>query len=190
MSKKIIGEIRLQLPAGSANPAPPVGPALGQRGINIMEFCKAFNASTQKLEQGMPIPVIITVFQDKSFTFETKSPPVSFFIKKALKLKYLTTIIKMYQSPSIQCIGINTVVPNKEIHIKDELDQYSWNEGQLKKIQKNIGIKTRRIVSSNVTTIDLMVLAAKNLIDGMNFNKDDIDGLIVVTQTPDYRVSL
>ena len=87
MAKKIGGYIKLQIPAGQANPSPPVGPALGQKGVNIMEFCKAFNASTQKLEQGMPIPVIITVFQDKSFTFETKSPPVSFFIKKALKLK-------------------------------------------------------------------------------------------------------
>ena len=87
MAKKIDGYIKLQIPAGQANPSPPVGPALGQKGVNIMEVCKAFNASTQKLEQGMPIPVIITVFQDKSFTFETKSPPVSFFIKKALKLK-------------------------------------------------------------------------------------------------------
>ena len=81
MAKKIDGYIKLQIPAGQANPSPPVGPALGQKGVNIMEFCKAFNASTQKLEQGMPIPVVITVFQDKSFSFETKSPPVSFFIK-------------------------------------------------------------------------------------------------------------
>ena len=87
MAKKIDGYIKLQIPAGQANPSPPVGPALGQKGVNIMEFCKAFNANTQKLEQGMPIPVVITVYQDKSFSFETKSPPVSFFIKKALKLK-------------------------------------------------------------------------------------------------------
>tara|TARA_A100001015_G_scaffold163102_1_gene181262 strand:+ start:143 stop:568 length:426 start_codon:yes stop_codon:yes gene_type:complete len=87
MAKKIDGYIKLQIPAGQANPSPPVGPALGQKGVNIMEFCKSFNAATQKLEQGMPIPVIISVYQDKSFTFETKSPPVSFFIKKALKLK-------------------------------------------------------------------------------------------------------
>ena len=87
MAKKIDGYIKLQIPAGQANPSPPVGPALGQKGVNIMEFCKAFNASTQKLEQGMPIPVVISVYQDKSFSFETKSPPVSFFIKKALKLK-------------------------------------------------------------------------------------------------------
>ena len=85
--KEISGFIKLQIKGGQANPAPPVGPALGQRGVNIMEFCKAFNAATQKLQQGMPIPVTITVYQDKSFTYETKSPPVSFFIKKALKLK-------------------------------------------------------------------------------------------------------
>ena len=87
MAKKIDGYIKLQIAAGQANPSPPVGPALGQKGVNIMEFCKAFNAATQKLEAGMPIPVIIPVFQDKSFTFEIKQPPVSFFIKKALKLK-------------------------------------------------------------------------------------------------------
>ena len=87
MAKKIDGYIKLQIAAGQANPSPPVGPALGQKGVNIMEFCKAFNAATHKLEAGMPIPVIITVFQDKSFTFEIKQPPVSFFIKKALKLK-------------------------------------------------------------------------------------------------------
>ena len=87
MAKEILGLIKLQIPAGGANPSPPVGPALGQKGVNIMEFCKAFNASTQKMEAGMPIPVVITVYVDKSFTFETKSPPVSFFIKKALKLK-------------------------------------------------------------------------------------------------------
>ena len=87
MAKKIDGYIKLQIAAGQANPSPPVGPALGQKGVNIMEFCKAFNAATQKLEAGMPIPVIITVFQDTSFPFEIKQPPVSFFIKKALKLK-------------------------------------------------------------------------------------------------------
>ena len=87
MAKKIDGYIKLQIAAGQANPSPPVGPALGQKGVNIMEFCKAFNSATQKMEAGMPIPVVITVFVDKSFTFETKSPPVSFFIKKAIKLK-------------------------------------------------------------------------------------------------------
>ncbi len=87
MAKKIDGYIKLQIPAGQANPSPPVGPALGQKGVNIMEFCKAFNASTQNSEPGMPIPVEITVYVDKSFTFITKSPPTSFFIKKAVKLK-------------------------------------------------------------------------------------------------------
>ena len=86
MAKKIDGYIKLQIPAGQANPSPPVGPALGQQGVNIMEFCKAFNASTQKMDPGMPIPVVITVFVDKSFSFETKSPPVSYFIKKAIRI--------------------------------------------------------------------------------------------------------
>ena len=83
MAKEISGYIKLQIMGGQANPAPPVGPALGQRGINIMEFCKAFNASTDSLEKNMPIPVVITVFADKSFSFVTKTPPVSFFLKKA-----------------------------------------------------------------------------------------------------------
>jgi len=83
MAKKIDGYIKLNIPAGAANPSPPVGPALGQRGINIMEFCKAFNASTESLEKNMPIPVVITVFSDKSFSFVTKTPPVSFYLKKA-----------------------------------------------------------------------------------------------------------
>jgi large subunit ribosomal protein L11 len=87
MAKKIAGYIKLQIPAGQANPSPPVGPALGQRGVNIMEFCKSFNAHTQGMEQGMPIPVQITVFQDKSFTFVTKTPPASYFLKKAAKLQ-------------------------------------------------------------------------------------------------------
>ena len=83
MAKKIDGYIKLNIPAGAANPSPPVGPALGQRGVNIMEFCKAFNASTESLEKNMPIPVVITVFSDKSFSFITKTPPVSFYLKKA-----------------------------------------------------------------------------------------------------------
>ena len=86
MAKKIEGYIKLNIPAGGANPSPPVGPALGQRGVNIMEFCKAFNASTDSLEKNMPVPVIITVFQDKSFSFVTKSAPVSYFLKKAAGL--------------------------------------------------------------------------------------------------------
>ena len=87
MAKKIVGYIKLQVPAGAANPSPPIGPALGQRGLNIMEFCKAFNAKTQEMEKSTPIPVNITVFSDKSFTFEMKTPPASYFIKKAAKLE-------------------------------------------------------------------------------------------------------
>ena len=87
MAKKIEGYINLQVPAGAANPSPPIGPALGQRGVNIMEFCKAFNAATQDLEKNAPIPTKITVYADRSFTFETKSPPASFLIKKAMKIK-------------------------------------------------------------------------------------------------------
>ena len=86
MAKKVIGYIKLQIPAGKANPSPPVGPALGQRGLNIMEFCKAFNAATQSVEPGLPIPVVITAFADKSFTFIIKSPPSSILIKKAVKI--------------------------------------------------------------------------------------------------------
>ena len=87
MAKKIVGYIKLQIPAGKANPSPPVGPALGQRGLNIMEFCKAFNAATQTVEPGLPIPVVITAFADKSFTFVMKTPPASILIKKAAKLE-------------------------------------------------------------------------------------------------------
>jgi len=87
MAKKIAGYINLQVPAGAANPSPPIGPALGQRGVNIMEFCKAFNAKTQEMEKGMPIPTTITVYQDKSFTFVTKTAPASFFLKKAAKVQ-------------------------------------------------------------------------------------------------------
>ena len=86
MAKKVTGFLKLQVPAGAANPSPPIGPALGQRGLNIMEFCKAFNAQTAKMEKGIPIPVIITTYQDRSFTFEMKTPPVSYFLKKAAKL--------------------------------------------------------------------------------------------------------
>ena len=87
MAKKIAGQLKLQVPAASATPSPPIGPALGQRGINIMEFCKAFNAQSQDMEKGTPIPVVITYFQDKSFTFAMKTPPVTYFLKKAANLK-------------------------------------------------------------------------------------------------------
>jgi large subunit ribosomal protein L11 len=87
VAKKVVGYIKLQVPAGKANPSPPIGPALGQRGLNIMEFCKAFNAQTQKVEAGLMLPVLITAFQDKSFTFIIKTPPASVLIKKTLKLE-------------------------------------------------------------------------------------------------------
>lgn len=86
MAKKIVGFIKLQVPAGKANPSPPIGPALGQRGLNIMEFCKAFNAQTQGMEPGLPIPVVITAFADKSFTFVLKTPPASVLLKKSAKI--------------------------------------------------------------------------------------------------------
>ena len=86
MAKKVAGQLKLQVKAGSANPSPPIGPALGQRGVNIMEFCKAFNAATQEMEKGMPIPVVITYYQDKSFTFAMKQPPVTYWLKKEAKI--------------------------------------------------------------------------------------------------------
>ncbi len=87
MAKKVMGQLKLQVKAGQANPSPPIGPALGQRGINIMEFCKAFNAKTQEMEPGSPIPTVITYYADKSFTFEMRTPPASFYLKKAAGLK-------------------------------------------------------------------------------------------------------
>jgi large subunit ribosomal protein L11 len=87
MAKKVTGFLKLQVPAGAANPSPPIGPALGQRGLNIMAFCKDFNAKTSQMEKGSPIPVVITIYGDKSFTFEMRTPPVSYFIKKAAKLE-------------------------------------------------------------------------------------------------------
>jgi large subunit ribosomal protein L11 len=87
MAKKVVGYIKLQVPAGQANPSPPIGPALGQRGLNIMEFCKQFNAQTQKMEPGMPIPVTITAYGDRSFTFVMRTPPASYFLKKAAKIE-------------------------------------------------------------------------------------------------------
>jgi large subunit ribosomal protein L11 len=87
MAKKVSGFLKLQVPAGSATPSPPIGPALGQRGLNIMEFCKSFNAASQKMEKGMPVPVVITIYSDKSFTFQMKTPPASYYLKKAAKIE-------------------------------------------------------------------------------------------------------
>ncbi len=109
MAKKIDGYIKLQVPAAQANPSPPIGPALGQRGVNIMEFCKAFNAATQDLEPGMPIPTVITVFGDKSFSFETKSPPASYFLKRAARLE------KGGSEPGRESAGSVTMAQLREI---------------------------------------------------------------------------
>jgi len=109
MAKKIEAYIKLQVPAGEANPSPPVGPALGQHGVNIMEFCKAFNAKTQKLEKGMPVPVVITVFSDRSFTFITKTPPASVLLKKAAGIKSGSG------TPNTQKVGKVTRVQLEEI---------------------------------------------------------------------------
>lgn len=109
MAKKIKGYVRLQVPAGSANPSPPIGPALGQAGLNIMEFCKAFNAETQNMEKGMPIPVVITAYQDATFDFVTKTPPASFFLKKAAKLP------KGSGEPSRAIVGKVTMAQVREI---------------------------------------------------------------------------
>lgn len=120
MAKKIIGYIKLQIPAGKANPSPPVGPALGQKGLNIMEFCKAFNAATQKMEAGMPIPVVITAYADRTFTFTMKSPPASYFIKKAARLS------KGAQDPGKQVVGKITMEQLREIagHKMQDLNAY------------------------------------------------------------------
>ncbi len=109
MAKKIDGYIKLEIPAGQANPSPPVGPALGQRGLNIMEFCKAFNAYTQNMQQGTPTPVIITCYTDRSFTFETKTPPASYFLKQAAKLPKGST------APGRESAGSVTMAQVREI---------------------------------------------------------------------------
>ena len=109
MAKKVTGFLKLQVPAGAANPSPPIGPALGQRGLNIMEFCKAFNAQSQKMEKGSPIPVVITIYADRSFTFEMKTPPVSYFIKKAAKLESGS------KTPGREKVGAITKAQVKEI---------------------------------------------------------------------------
>ena len=109
MAKKVTGYIKLQVPAGQANPSPPIGPALGQAGLNIMEFCKAFNAKTQKMEQGMPIPVVITAYADRTFTFVTKTPPASFFLKKA------AGITKAAKTTGTETVGKVTMAQVREI---------------------------------------------------------------------------
>jgi large subunit ribosomal protein L11 len=117
MAKKVVGYIKLQVPAGKANPSPPIGPALGQRGLNIMEFCKAFNAQTQGLEVGMPIPVVITAFGDRTFTFITKTPPITYFLKKAAGIQ------KGTQTPGKGAsVGSVTMAQVREIAEKKMVD--------------------------------------------------------------------
>ncbi len=116
MAKKVTGFIKLQVPAGQANPSPPIGPALGQAGLNIMEFCKAFNAETQNIEPGMPIPCVISVYQDRSFSFITKTPPASYFLKKAAQLE------KAAEEPGKEPVGIVTMKQVREIAEKKMVD--------------------------------------------------------------------
>ena len=116
MAKKVVGFIKLQVPAGKANPSPPIGPALGQRGLNIMEFCKTFNAQTQNLEPGMPVPVVITAYADRSFTFVMKSPPNSYFLLKA------AGIDKGSQTPGKGTVGKVTMTQIREIAAKKMAD--------------------------------------------------------------------
>jgi len=114
MAKKVEAYIKLQVPAGKANPSPPIGPALGQRGVNIMEFCKAFNASTQQLEQGLPIPVVITVYNDRSFTFIMKTPPASVLLKKAAGIKSGSSNPKANKVAVLQRAALEDIARQKE----------------------------------------------------------------------------
>ena len=116
MAKKITGYIRLQVPAGQANPSPPIGPALGQAGLNIMEFCKVFNAETQNIEPGIPIPVVISAYQDRSFSFITKTPPASYFLRKAANLE------KASSEPGREIAGVVTMKQIREIAEKKMVD--------------------------------------------------------------------
>ncbi len=141
MAKKIDGYLKLQVPAGAANPSPPIGPALGQRGLNIMEFCKAFNAKTQDMEKNMPIPTIITVFSDKSFTFECKTPPASYYLKKAAKLQ------KGGKTPGKDVAGSVTRAQVKEIAEAKMVDLNANDIDQAMKIiegsARSMGLEVR-----------------------------------------------
>lgn len=128
MAKKIAGYLKLQVPAGQASPSPPIGPALGQRGINIMEFCKSFNAASQDAEAGSPIPVTITIFQDKSFAFEMRTPPASYFLKKAAKVN------KGSQAPGREVAGTVTEAQLREIAELKKVDLNANDVDQAMKI--------------------------------------------------------
>jgi len=141
MAKKVAGTMKLQVPAGQANPSPPVGPALGQRGINIMEFCKAFNAKTQEMEPGAPCPTIITYYQDKSFSMDIKTPPASYFLKKAAKLKSGAS------TPSREVVGSVTTAQLREIAEAKMKDLSANDVDQAMKIilgsAKSMGIEVK-----------------------------------------------
>ena len=141
MAKKIEGYLKLNIPAGGANPSPPVGPALGQRGVNIMEFCKAFNAATESLEKNMPVPVVITIYQDKSFTFTTKTAPVSYFLKKAAGLP------KGGQEPGRSVAGKVTLSQVREIAEQKMKDLNAFDVKEATKIicgsARSMGIEVK-----------------------------------------------
>jgi len=141
MAKKITGYLKLQVPAGAANPSPPIGPALGQRGLNIMEFCKAFNAQTQKEEKGTPLPVVITIYADRSFTFEMRTPPVSYFLKKAAKLESGS------KTPGRGTAGSITREQVKEIAVKKMKDLNTDNvESAMRMVEgsaRSMGLEVR-----------------------------------------------
>ncbi|NND41696.1 MAG: 50S ribosomal protein L11 [Silicimonas sp.] len=141
MAKKVMGQLKLQVPAGQANPSPPVGPALGQRGINIMEFCKAFNAKTQEMEPGAPCPTVITYYQDKSFSMDIKTPPASYFLKKAAKLK------SGANNPSREVVGSVTTKQLREIAEAKMKDLNANDVDQAMKIilgsAKSMGIEVK-----------------------------------------------
>jgi len=141
MAKKIQGYVKLQVPAGAANPSPPIGPALGQAGVNIMGFCKAFNAKTDGMERNMPIPTVITVYQDKSFTFETKTPPASYYLKKAAKVS------KGSPEPGREVVGSVTMAQVREIAKTKMVDLNARDIEQACKIiagsARSMGIEVR-----------------------------------------------
>ena len=143
MAKKIAGYVKLQVPAGQANPSPPIGPALGQAGLNIMEFCKAFNAQTQNLEAGMPIPVVITAYQDRTFSFVTKTPPASFLLKKAAKIKKGTGITGK------EIIGKVTMAEVREIAELKMVDLNAYDIDQAAKMicgsARSMGIEVKDV---------------------------------------------
>lgn len=141
MAKKIVGYIKLEIPAGKANPSPPVGPALGQRGLNIMEFCKAFNAATQNMEPGMPVPVVITAYGDRSFSFVTKTPPAAYYLKKAAQVS------KGSATPSKGTVGKVTMEQIREIA-----------EGKMEDLNANDIEAASKIIAGSARSMGLEVV--------------------------------